>query len=250
MPEYNGKIKGCSNENLQFSVKNPDQTISYIWDNNSSASNTFTTLAGNKTIKLYAKNFLGCKSVDNNIVVSLDDPSGTLSVDKNEITNSSDVKYTINNPVNVSIVNWNFNDGSDVMTTNNVNTLIHRFYNPSTINDVEYQSNIELISNSNCKLILNSAKIKVLKRVVNSINNISKLDLSIYPNPFTEYISVDNKLGEKLNYIITDMSGKIISIGSLDPGTNTINLYDLSKGIYNISINNSETIESYKIIKE
>jgi hypothetical protein len=250
MPEFNGKTKACTNENLQFSVKNPDQTYSYFWDNNTSASNSYSTIAGNKTVKLFSKNYLGCKSLDNNIQLSLDDPSGNLSVDKSEISNSSDVKFSINNIQNTSTINWNFGDQSDVMTTNNVNTLIHRFYNPSTTNDVEYQSNIELVSNSNCRLILNNTKIKVLKRTVNSISNITKFDLSIYPNPFTEYISIDNKMGDKFNYIITDMIGKVISIGTLDPGTNTINLYDLSKGIYNISINNSEMIESFKIVKE
>jgi hypothetical protein len=250
MPEFNGKTKACTNENLQFSVKNPDQTYSYFWDNNTSASNSYSTIAGNKTVKLFSKNYLGCKSLDNNIQLSLDDPSGNLSVDKSEISNSSDVKFSINNIQNTSTINWNFGDQSDVMTTNNVNTLIHRFYNPSTTNDVEYQSNIELVSNSNCRLILNNTKIKVLKRTVNSISNITKFDLSIYPNPFTEYISIDNKMWDKFNYIITDMIGKVISIGTLDPGTNTINLYDLSKGIYNISINNSEMIESFKIVKE
>ena len=62
------------------------------------------------------------------------------------------------------------------------------------------------------------------------------IDINVYPNPTSEYISVDaDDLG--LNYTITDMNGQIAKKGIYN---NRIDVSQIEKGIYTIQLINKE----------
>ncbi len=80
---------------------------------------------------------------------------------------------------------------------------------------------------------------------LNSNNN-----LAIFPNPATKSIQIkgtENLLIEA-NYILTDLSGKLIKHGNLN--SETIDIYGLSKGIYMFTLHTSEGIITKKILVE
>jgi surface protein len=70
--------------------------------------------------------------------------------------------------------------------------------------------------------------------------------LKLYPNPVISVLNVDNNLTNQ-PYAITDALGKIILKGKLNEGDNSINVEQLSKGIYYLKVANNKTS---KFIKE
>lgn len=72
----------------------------------------------------------------------------------------------------------------------------------------------------------------------------------IYPNPASDYIIVKSLTDETPNYMITDISGKPVSIGMLSTGENKITLNNLPKGIYVIKLTIGKQVKTQKIIKK
>jgi len=80
-----------------------------------------------------------------------------------------------------------------------------------------------------------------------NIADLSKLGISIYPNPSTGIFTVETK--DNFDVTITDISGKIIS--EIPNFTNSkLDLSNQSNGIYFIKFQNSELTETLKIIKQ
>ena len=79
----------------------------------------------------------------------------------------------------------------------------------------------------------------------------SKFDKSsviLYPNPTSSIVNINanNNLANQ-NYTITDTLGKTVLKGKLNEGDTTINVEQLSKGIYYIKVANNN---ASKFIKE
>lgn len=78
-----------------------------------------------------------------------------------------------------------------------------------------------------------------------SINN--SFDIQIFPNPFSSYITVT---GAKENILIYDMFGRIIYSIKSENDSITLNLNNLSTGIYFISVKNNNFVLTKKIVKQ
>ncbi|NVK29289.1 MAG: T9SS type A sorting domain-containing protein [Flavobacteriia bacterium] len=63
-----------------------------------------------------------------------------------------------------------------------------------------------------------------------------ELDFAIYPNPATELLTVELKETDKVEYHITDMSGRILKQGELQSERNAVNVDDLPVGTYLIRL--------------
>ncbi len=72
--------------------------------------------------------------------------------------------------------------------------------------------------------------------------------ITIYPNPVKHTLSIDFQENNKTNnYMIINNIGKLVLEGNLSHNTNQINVESLQNGIYQLVINNHQTI---KFIKE
>ncbi len=80
------------------------------------------------------------------------------------------------------------------------------------------------------------------------------IDVRIYPNPFSENISIrfsENSKKENYYYRIFDLNGRLIINGDLKETSNILNLQNLSTGNYVLEISQSGTpVNTYKIIKK
>ena len=75
--------------------------------------------------------------------------------------------------------------------------------------------------------------------------------LKIYPNPFNDFLILNNDYHLEFKYEIFDILGKSIRIDAIEPySENKINLSELNEGMYFIRF--SQNIDEYliKIIKE
>ena len=73
-----------------------------------------------------------------------------------------------------------------------------------------------------------------------------KSSVSLYPNPVLNVLNIDNNLTDQ-PYKIVDALGKVILKGKLNEGDNSINVEQLSKGIYYLKVSDNK---ASKFIKE
>jgi len=87
--------------------------------------------------------------------------------------------------------------------------------------------------------------------ISSGINDLTSLDVSLYPNPTNEFIILNlNSVLEKLSYQLTDMNGRLVSTGEITTNETVIDARNYSVGEYHLSIIQKGThIQSYKIIK-
>jgi hypothetical protein len=89
-------------------------------------------------------------------------------------------------------------------------------------------------------------------RVEDGLSNseINDVDIKIFPNPATNEIIVIGDLANSTKLILTDNIGRIVSTINIDKNNNThkIDIKNLSKGIYFISIDNNKIIK--KVVKQ
>lgn len=76
----------------------------------------------------------------------------------------------------------------------------------------------------------------------NSLNELSDLNIQIYPNPTSEFIFIEPYV--KGNYKITDINGRIIKLGKTE--SNPIDVSSLKRGIYLFMIDNKNAIKFIK----
>lgn len=99
--------------------------------------------------------------------------------------------------------------------------------------------------------ILNSVHMKFNDAV--SVKNIahSKTNVSVYPNPTTDFItvSVENTISKRFNVRIADISGKTLK--NIDSnGNSKIDVKDLPAGTYLMYIDDGKIVHTEKFVKE
>ena len=125
--------------------------------------------------------------------------------------------------------------------------------------DVNYDKMFENINTSNAgvfhgsyqqnqSLIDNIAENNVFSVTENlSIEEVNTLG-TIYPNPFIDILNLELQLNSSIHLYNT--LGAIIEVYELSPGLHQIETSQLTKGMYIVSINNLETTEYLKLLKE
>ena len=79
-----------------------------------------------------------------------------------------------------------------------------------------------------------------------SLEEGNKLNISIYPNPVNETLTVTGNIN-KLTATIYNVLGQVITVKKI---TNTLDLSNLSKGNYIIKLNDDKNFIIKKILKE
>ena len=79
-----------------------------------------------------------------------------------------------------------------------------------------------------------------------SLEEENKLNISIYPNPVNETLTVTGNIN-KLTATIYNVLGQVITVQKI---TNTLDLSNLSKGNYIIKLNDDKNFIIKKILKE
>lgn len=77
----------------------------------------------------------------------------------------------------------------------------------------------------------------------------SKVDFSVFPNPANDLITVKvNSINIGSTYIITDALGKTVASGKLTAESSSINISELSAGIYMFKVS-EQNQHSFKVVK-
>ncbi|NOT36760.1 MAG: T9SS type A sorting domain-containing protein [Saprospiraceae bacterium] len=85
-----------------------------------------------------------------------------------------------------------------------------------------------------------------------AVINTSLEGLSVYPNPASSVLIIDNPIHENLTYQLTNIEGKVIRQNNLSVGSQQLQLDELCNGLYILTILNKQkeqkifTIEKIK----
>jgi len=73
------------------------------------------------------------------------------------------------------------------------------------------------------------------------------LSVSVYPNPFNEFVSISNAENESVNYSIINVNGVVLASGNIErQSVKKVNLTKLTKGVYFIAFNSKQSIKLIK----
>lgn len=160
---------------------------------------------------------LNCAIEESSLITVYKEPTVDFSYTMNGYT----ANFT-NNSYNADNYSWDFGDGN---TSTDVNPS-HTYAGDSTYIIVLTASNQCFQDTIADTLVLEIA----------SVFNNEKTDFVVYPNPATSQITVksENIIGAELK--LTDATGKIVKRTSIEKNEMIININDLSKGLYFISI--------------
>ena len=74
-------------------------------------------------------------------------------------------------------------------------------------------------------------------------------EISLYPNPVSDYLNISIKDNTNSNYAIYNLTGKLIKEMTRLPASNQINVKSLKSGIYFIHLNTNQKTTIHKIVK-
>ncbi|WP_299668850.1 T9SS type A sorting domain-containing protein [uncultured Polaribacter sp.] len=98
---------------------------------------------------------------------------------------------------------------------------------------------------------LNLAEVQVFGDAILGVEDKKKADrLVVHPNPVSNSITIDFKGSQAAKMKIIDSRGKIIIQDDIQYGTNTINLSNLSSGLYIIKVSDENETYTRKMIKK
>jgi hypothetical protein len=83
---------------------------------------------------------------------------------------------------------------------------------------------------------------------LSSISEAAADQTSVFPNPFSDQITVNSTSGELLTVRVSDITGRLISTSTLYSGE-TLSTSSLSPGVYILSITGSKSTANHKVIK-
>jgi len=108
--------------------------------------------------------------------------------------------------------------------------------------------NVHLLSNHPIEIVASKSNFVTYTGIIHVIPPEKNKSFQVFPNPTKNIVHIiGNKKIEKVELI--DLQGKIISI-NFDFQNNSLNLDNLSAGIYHLKIQTSDGIETYKILKQ
>lgn len=74
--------------------------------------------------------------------------------------------------------------------------------------------------------------------------------VSFYPNPVTDFMSFENRVGKEIAITIYDISGKLMMKSKMNSGTGKIDLSVLPAGVYMVEVKTDSAVSKKRIIKQ
>jgi PKD repeat protein len=228
--------QACSGEVVTLTSSTAD---SYVWSNGATTQSIQVTNTGSYTVT--TTNADACAGVGASDAVSVTF-TATPTAAGSFATNGNIVTFS-NTSTGASSYSWDFGD----FTNSSASAPVHAY----AVNG-DYQVVLTAI-NGNCTdtVVFNVAITVSLEELMGLSN------LTVYPNPASEtaVVSFDNTLGNSFDIQLIDQLGRVImtenKIQSYGTNTITINLVNLSEGMYSIQlISNQNSISKRLIVRK
>jgi PKD repeat protein len=216
----------------------PPPPIGYLWDfgEPSSGSANTSTLAN----PIHTYSIMGTYSVS---LILYSPAAGNDTLTK--IINIAIPGPTLNVAGIFNVCKW---DSPRTYTVSGANSYLwSNNSTASTLTVYPYMTKVYSVSGTfnNCTL---SKSFTVNVNPCTGINAVeSNSAFHIFPNPFTDFISVEASASSKL--LIFELSGNLVLKSELSAGSNEINTSELKAGIYFVQAKNEESVWQEKFVK-
>lgn len=138
--------------------------------------------------------------------------------------------------------------------TGNAMYLILVNDNDSGSGNNSYFRNIRIYEDTGAKMIAANAVQTILDEPDDEPMEVSGTPLAVYPNPFTDHITLRLPVDHEFTRIrMFDSSGRLVLDRRIKPGTEVLNsdkLQNAGKGIYLLRLENEEHTLTYKLLKK
>ena len=235
----------CEGEGITFTNTSTNATaFSWNFGDGTSSSDVnptaYYTQSGSYTVTLTALDGNGNSDVySQTITVSISaKPIADFTSTSPAVLPNTTVYFT-NNSTNANSYNWDFGDGN---TSTDINPW-HAYSGLGT-----YTVTLTA-SNGNCPDSILTQVVEVISDV--GINENSNNQIKLFPNPFTNQITVNGLSKENANIQIFDVNGKVV-YSTQTNGQTTIVLTDvnhLAKGTYVLRISGKSTLKNILLVK-
>lgn len=89
--------------------------------------------------------------------------------------------------------------------------------------------------------------------IVNSgvgVDAMKSISMSVYPNPFTDKVTISSEFNGDGSYQLTDLTGNVISNGKVEDGNTNIMLSHIRKGVYLLQVKLGEGSKTFRLVKQ
>lgn len=122
--------------------------------------------------------------------------------------------------------------------------------NSNTLQNYTYTDKNPILGTSYYKLTqIDNDNIVKLERIIPVSYSVSSTEVTIYPNPVSETLNIQNSTNRYNKATLSDISGKVLGRYSLSADVTQINVSKLAKGVYIISLSGDNNNTVKKIIK-
>ncbi|MBL7706477.1 MAG: T9SS type A sorting domain-containing protein [Taibaiella sp.] len=208
----------------------------YIWDDQSTASDRTITTGG--TYHVTVTTAAGCSASDT-IQVGI---NPLPSADNITVSgNSPQFSFSVSNGQNINTYSWDFGDGSPAGSGPSAD---HTYTPTSTTQTFE----VTLIITNDCGS--DTLTVNVTVAPVGITNpQLSANQLKLYPNPATQSVTLENVSGLKMKHItlFNVLGQEVLSLPVTNNAKQSINVTQLTSGIYQVRIECEEGIVTRKL---
>jgi hypothetical protein len=225
----------CPGSEITYSANDTLESFEFLVNDASvqtGASNTYSSsgLAKGDEIKVIVEKG-SCKDTSAIEVVNIEDP-GDATFSESRVGSVYSFTPTVNSHSSYA---WDFGDGNnstDVAPTND--------YASSEGQDVDVTLSISTVNNCDTSFT------KTLSLpMFSNVTDLNKLGLSVYPNPVSNFLNIENKNGGNMVIQVKTLDGKLISTVEGTGVNQRISVKDLSTGQYLVELTvNGKTVTS------
>jgi len=240
-----GNTTLCQGDSVEIAATG---AVLYQWNNGASSSSIWASTSG--TFSVFGTDQNGCSDSSNAISISVLNPPVVLQqpVNVQEMVGNT-ATFSVSSQDLTDMFQWQGNTGSGFQNLSNGGQYSGATTNQLSISNVSLANSGYIfrcqISNMACSTNSQQATLTVSPN--SSFGDEVSTVFSVFPNPAQDFISVwhSGKVGS-MPYVLTDVQGRILEQGKLNPGTTTLNIGFLPVGSYQISVG----LSTIRFVKE
>jgi len=226
----------CDGATLVVDAATGIATDTYIWEDQSTANDRTITTGG--TYHVTVTTAAGCSASDT-IQVGI---NPLPSADNITVSGTSpQFSFGVNNGQNINSYSWDFGDGSPAASGPSVD---HIYTPTSTTQTFE----VTLIITNDCGSDTLTMNVTVTPVGIKN-PQLNANQLKLYPNPATQSVTLENVSGLKMKHItlFNVLGQEVLSLPVTNNAKQSINVTQLTSGIYQVRIECEEGIVTRKL---
>ncbi len=233
----------CNGESFQITIDDNDLGHDYmlvVEDDTLDSPSSYTIEDFSEDIDVYLiEEKTSACTISQSLTIHADSVVADFTVSEESIAIGDYVTFT-STSTNASEYYWTFNEGDH----SDLENPSHYFYTAGAQN-----VSLEVTSENGCTDTYSNESALIVES--NSDIDVTELDqLTVWPNPVSDNLYYTTNKNQINTLEILNITGGVVKIFEASAFTNSVNVADLTPGVYMLLIGDSESVQVVKFIKE